>query len=59
MSVNPRLRMTVTLMQLAPTLTAHIIALVIMGLMEMELRVMVGAQIDMCWCNLNAFNIKY
>ena len=52
MSVNPRPRMIVTIMQLVPIMRAHIIALVIMGSMEMELRVMVSAQICMCWCNL-------
>ena len=44
MSVNPRPRMIVTIMQLVPTLRAHIIALVIMGSMEMERPVMVGTQ---------------
>ena len=44
MSVNPRPRMIVTIMQLVPTLRAHIIALVTMGSMEMGLCVMVGSQ---------------
>ena len=43
-SVNHRLRMIVTIMQLVPTLRAHIIALVTMGSMEMGLCVMVGSQ---------------
>ena len=44
MSVNPRLRMFVTIMQLVPTLRAHIIALVTMGSKEMGLCVMIGSQ---------------